>query len=275
MRRIFWSIGLSLLAHACLIGTSCLLFPGAPIRPKTQEFDVTLCTSEEFPALTLMRDDPIPKIIAKTVEPETPKKTPEVESNPISRVTYETPNPAPRRTESPRPGVSPFHGPATRSGLSVVYVLDASGSMGQEGKLALAIEMLKASLLQLGPDVLFQIVVFDSRARILRIGGRLEKIHASAAHIAEAEALLDREQGEGSSRHIEGLDAAMRLHPDILFLISDTGEIPSGDLKKFSQWKRDNLKMHTILISQPSVSRPDELAALSQIHIVAPPKINP
>jgi hypothetical protein len=176
-------------------------------------------------------------------------------------------------------GTAPLHGKLTKSGSSIVYVLDRSGSMGRDRKLAHAVAMLKSSLKLLGPDVRFQIVTYDSQAIASRIAGSLDLISANPVSIAEAERQLDELVGEGSSRHFEGLRLGLSFHPDLLILITDADELSPKDAKALQKWNENKTtNIHVILLDETRVKQSSSLAELvgpRNIHLVAMPGQTP
>ncbi len=149
---------------------------------------------------------------------------------------------------SKKPPAVPLHGKLTTAGFSIVYVLDRSGSMGQGKKLVHAVNILKESLHQLGPQVSFQIVTYDKQATVSRLHNKLELAPAEPATIAEAGRLLDGLVAEGSSRHVEGLRAALSLHPNVVILLSDAGDLTAQDVKQIRQWNYSRAAIHAVLI---------------------------
>lgn len=172
-----------------------------------------------------------------------------------------------------KPGVVPLHGKMTSAGASIVYVLDQSGSMARDGKLKHAIATLKASLRQLGPDVRFQIVVYDSKPTILRIDGRRELAAASDVNRAEVDALLAEIIGEGSSRHCDGLIAGLGLHPDVLFLLTDADELSPAEVARCKRWNRKGTAIHAAIFGKPKTEHVSlrELTGPDRLHHVEPP----
>jgi hypothetical protein len=169
-------------------------------------------------------------------------------------------------------GVLHLHGRLTRAGASIVYVLDQSGSMARDGKLKQALAMLKASLAQLGPDVRFQIVVYDSKPAILRIGGSRELVGASEANLAQADALLSEIIGEGSSRHCDGLIAGLGLHPEVLILLTDADELSTSEVNRCKLWNRKATAIHAFIFgeSEGIESSLRELTGPERLHHVEP-----
>lgn len=168
-------------------------------------------------------------------------------------------------------GIAPLHSKITRPGMSIVYVLDQSGSMAREGKLRRAIAMLRASLRQLGPDVRFQIVAYDSKPAVFRIGGTSDLVSANMENIAKAEAILEQVVGEGSSRHCDGLMTGIGLHPDVLILLTDADELMPHEVKRLKDWNRKGTSIHAVLFgtrSDDGESSLRQLAGANRVHSI-------
>ncbi|MCE9530833.1 MAG: VWA domain-containing protein [Planctomycetes bacterium] len=276
-KRLAVAIAVSLFFHGVL-ASAYFLIPPDPPRRVVRLVDVSAPPGNFKPLALALEDLPPPAvpIVSKKMEPITPsvepKLLPKLDGPPAHEAIATNPNPIKAAGATGSGAIIPLHGKLTRAGLTIVYVLDCSGSMAQAQKLGHAINLLKTSLKQLGPDTRFQIVVFDSIATPLRLSGNLEPVHPNSTTIAEATKLLNSLRGEGSSRHIEGLIAGSRLRPDIMILLTDTDEIPSKDLKRFQQVKGKNVALHTIVIgSDAAPSTPSELASVSQVHRIALP----
>jgi hypothetical protein len=146
--------------------------------------------------------------------------------------------------------------------------------MGQAKKLTHAVGLLKSSLRQLGPGVRFQIVTYDSQAVVARLAGAVDLVLASASTIAQAETILDDLSGEGSSRHAEGLKAGLGLHPDLLILLSDAGDLSAADVKHIKQWNQKGTVIHAVLLGPAegtNVALLSELTGPGRVHFVALP----
>src|SRR5262249_22730989 len=107
------------------------------------------------------------------------------------------------------PLARPMHGAMT-AGQSVVYVLDCSRSLGELGNLAAAGAALIATLRRHPEGVRFQVVVYNSTARVALPGGL---VPATAANLAAAEAKLVTVEPSGRSNHAEAVRIAAGLRP--------------------------------------------------------------
>jgi hypothetical protein len=282
-RRTWLALGASLGAHVLLVLLAAQicrwLREDAPVAEGF--VDRRIEGPDRYPPLAITFDDspaPTPKQAAAPAPPVKPPEPPAPAKDDTPPAANTNTNPA---TSGPNEnggtnagtpaGPVPLHGKITRAGLSIVYVLDRSGSMGRDRKLALAIRVLKASLRQLGPDVLFQIVTYDSRARAMRLGRGLDPAPATSANIATAEGQLDDLAGEGSSRHVEGLRAGLELRPDVLILLTDADELAAQDVKQVKKWNARGTAIHAVLLGAAGGESLRELAGPERVHHIPVP----
>jgi von Willebrand factor type A domain len=263
-RRQFWrAVGISLACHALAAGVFFLTLPaGRSARvAAVPALDLKIPAPENFVPISFQFDAgaPAPRTEAsiapaKPVAEPPPKPDDPKNDGPLQNVTpaaYQTTSPvapSPTVESGGPPSVGPLHGKIVDPSASIVYVLDRSGSMAQEKKLSHAVALLKASLTQLGPGIRFQIVTYDSLALPFRLAGNLSLAPASAKNIADAGKLLDGLVAEGSSRHVEGLQAGLALQPDFLILLTDAGDLSSTDVKRIKQWNLKGTSIHAFLI---------------------------
>jgi hypothetical protein len=139
------------------------------------------------------------------------------------------------RKEAGGLGSSPIHG-ALPAGQTIVYVLDASGSMGEWGKFDVARRSLLATLGVQPDSVKFQIVVYSGMAEFpVRIRGRMP-VPATAANVQRAAAALQAlGSPAGQSNHLAALRAALELEPDIILILTDAADWPSASLRAASR----------------------------------------
>ena len=110
-----------------------------------------------------------------------------------------------------------------------MYLLDASGSMGEWGKFDAARAALIATLRLQPPTVRFQIVIYAGTARSPLRGGAGEALPATAANIDRAiEALQTLEPPTGRSNHLEGLRVALFFRPDVALFLTDGDDLPAA-----------------------------------------------
>lgn len=112
-------------------------------------------------------------------------------------------------------------------GSKFVYVLDRSGSMGGgSGKaLAAAKGQLLASLDKLDTVHQFQIVFYNERPRVFNPTGQPGRLaFGTDQNRAEVRRFIDTIAPDGGTAHEDALVLAIRLHPDIIFLLTDADD---------------------------------------------------
>jgi hypothetical protein len=126
---------------------------------------------------------------------------------------------------------TPVHG-ALDSKQSIVYVLDASGSMGEWGKFDAARAALIATLKLQPAGVRFQVVVYHGTAStpLRSPPGECRPVNATniAAMIAALDALA---APAGRSDHVAGIRAALAFHPDLVVLFTDADDLPASPIR--------------------------------------------
>jgi hypothetical protein len=281
-RRAWLAFGVSLAGHAALVVTflqTRALFLEAPARAKLH-VDRRIDGPEGYSPVILRLDEPPPSPAPSKehhlpIVPNSPIRASAADKQEVARTGGNAANGGPTSTQNDNAidgathGVAPLHGKMTTAGASIVYVLDRSGSMGRDRKLARAVALVKASLQQLGVEVRFQIVTYDSQATIARIDGSLEPVVANPANIAAANRQLDDLVGEGSSRHFEGLRAGLGLHPDVLILITDADELSPNEVQVLGKWNAKRTRIHAVLLGEARSDGPSslrELAGPGRVH---------
>lgn len=237
-RRVLVPTGVSLAVHAALI----LLLGAVTWRVFQRP------VADEAAMVELRLESPAPAV-EPAAEPKGPSKSgrapapathdvprpapppPPMTFGTVPRVLAPAPAPAmerPARIERPlAAGLASFAGVRADQVRDIVYVVDASGSMASS--LPFVVQELKASIGRLGAAQRFSIVVFrDAEAinpdlesvEVLRVSGRVGLFEASPVHRAAASAWLDEIRPAGRSDPLAGLEAALALEPDAVFLLA-------------------------------------------------------
>lgn len=150
-------------------------------------------------------------------------------------------------------------------GQRLVFLLDASASMGQRGAWTAAARELLHSVRRLGPKARFQIVVYNSTPQTLLPGSAwLGSTEPTLERIAHALATLPI---EGRTDHLPALRYALALGPDVMFFLTDADDLSSEHLRQVQLLNRAQVVIHTIELStanrhQPAM--PLQLLARSQ-----------
>lgn len=109
-------------------------------------------------------------------------------------------------------------------GNRFVYVFDRSASMAEpDGRpLAAAKEELLASLADLGESQQFHLVFYNERPTVFApAAGRGRPIFASDENRADARRFVEGIAAVGGTRHYEAIAAALKLSPDVVFVLTD------------------------------------------------------
>jgi len=112
-------------------------------------------------------------------------------------------------------------------GRRVVYVLDRSASMGSgdASPLAAAKRELLRSLAALSELQQFHLVFYNHRPRLFSpTGGPGRLVFATEENRRGAESFVESIRSDGGTDHAEAIRAAMRLGPDLVFMVTDGDE---------------------------------------------------
>lgn len=126
-----------------------------------------------------------------------------------------------KKSSGPATSLAPFGGTAA-VGNSFVFLLDRSRSMGSEGLGALpaAETELKNQLKTLGPEHKFQVIAYNHKASYV---GSRTLLAANATNVGKLPEFFTTMAAIGKTEHEMALLAAIRLKPDVIFLLTDGG----------------------------------------------------
>lgn len=137
-------------------------------------------------------------------------------------------------------------------GSKFVYVLDRSGSMGEHKNLALrkAKEELLASLGDLNDRQQFYIIFYNHEPKLFDPGAaKNQLVFATESNKQRARQFIENISADGGTDHVAALSIAVRLHPDVIFLLTD-GEAeddPSpDDLKRLERLNSGEASINVI-----------------------------
>jgi hypothetical protein len=154
-------------------------------------------------------------------------------------------------------GVPAIHG-ALAPGKTVVYVLDASGSMGAAGKFDVARTALISTLRQQPVSVKFQVIVYAGTASPL-LTSDPSGLAATEANVrAVAEKLLALEP-RGKSNHLVAIRAALDFRPDVILLLTDADELSEKAIKPVLASASRPVVVCVGHVTEGGVQRPREL----------------
>jgi len=124
-------------------------------------------------------------------------------------------------------------------GHKFVYVLDRSSSMGGSGQKALRAvkaELVK-SLKNLDTVHQFQIIFYNEKPVIFNPSGTPGRLaFANRANKDRAVRFVESITADGNTSHVDALKLAIRLHPDVIFFLTD------GDDPKLSRRELDQIQ---------------------------------
>jgi hypothetical protein len=116
---------------------------------------------------------------------------------------------------------------------SFAYVIDCSGSMASWKALEVAKRELLVSLNQLPPDALFGIIFYNLRAfDPLDPQGNPHLLAATTAHKDLVRRQLARVAPDGGTDHMLALRAALTLHTEVIFFLTDADLMSNSDVSE-------------------------------------------
>jgi hypothetical protein len=122
-------------------------------------------------------------------------------------------------------------------GSKFVYVLDRSGST--EGKvLAAAKAAILASIETIDDVHQFQLVVYNERPKVFNPAGPNGQLaFGTENNRAEVKRFLATISADGGTDHSAALSTAVRMHPDVIFLLSDGDDpkLTAHDLERIDR----------------------------------------
>lgn len=130
-------------------------------------------------------------------------------------------------------------------GQTILYVIDASSSMGPNGGLEAASRELLTSIRRLGPQVRFQVMAFNSHANFLVPA--LPNWLAPSADVIDRVglALLDL-QAEGRTDYRLALQKALSMRPDVLYFLTDANDLPPRLVEEITRLNAGRSAIHVI-----------------------------
>jgi hypothetical protein len=132
-------------------------------------------------------------------------------------------------------GIGPgteFFGAREHAG-SFAYVIDCSGSMAVHKSLDIAKLELLASLSHLPPDTQFGVVFYNLNSTMFSDAhGKQGMMAATAANKARVRTLLSNIVPDGGTNHMTALRAALSLHPEVIFFLTDADLMTNKDVQE-------------------------------------------
>lgn len=137
-------------------------------------------------------------------------------------------------------GTAPFFG-IWDVGWKFVYVIDCSGSMFSYNAIQAAKNELLTSLASLKRSQQFQIVFYNLDQKWMTTPGKtdFQYFPASESNRRLAAQFVAEVQPTGGTQHLPALELALRIHPDVIFFLTDAGE-PAMKPAEMEQIRRLN-----------------------------------
>ena len=221
-----------LVAAALLVTWSVIQQPDrAPPRPIVADFRAhAFLPVDELPETTLQSPDERPPEIVAPPAPVDPPAPVEFDLNTaidLSPIVFSRSSSADRQSIQSE---ASFAGTKMTNARSIVYVIDASGSMTTW--LPLVLEALSQSLNRLDQAQRYAVLFFQS-GRAIRVPpeNRLQRV--SPRSIRETLAWTQRGVNlipGGNSDPLAAMEAALLLEPDVIFLLSEGLDGPGGSV---------------------------------------------
>jgi hypothetical protein len=132
-------------------------------------------------------------------------------------------------------------------GRSFVFVIDRSSSMSSRslGAIQLAAKELAAKLVKLRPEQTVQVVAYNEKA--LYLTGR-ELIPATDENKRNLITFVTSLSATGQTAHTRGVSSALRLKPEVIFLLTDGGDplLSPGDLLAIRDENAGRTEIHCV-----------------------------
>jgi von Willebrand factor type A domain len=259
---------LALAAHGLLlVALFCIPYKNDPSRTMAVDgvrLDSEMLTLDDRPSRRVRPADPVeqfvPVVLSTPAYPTTAREN--VTAPTVARGQTTAPNTA-------SPGVGPNDGPESGTGeagpgrrffpeagtgRSVVFVIDRSLSMGMYGALATARAAVLNALAQLPSGVRFQIVLYNRKADLLYLRGATTLTLLDEEVRRDVERALADLDAVGSTDHVEALRVGLRLRPDVLYLVTDAGDLRAAEADAVArlntQLTQGRTCIHTIELSR-------------------------
>ena len=139
---------------------------------------------------------------------------------------------------------------AEDQGSKVIFVIDASGSMTSKNSMQVAKAALVSSLQALDAHQQFLIIFYDDKPTVLH----LRDVHkpqlyaATEIHKTLAKQKIAGIQPGTGTQHVPALEMALKLHPDVIFFLTDAQEPPiyEGELVSLKNLNNKKTRIHSI-----------------------------
>jgi hypothetical protein len=153
-------------------------------------------------------------------------------------------------------------------GQKFVYVFDRSASMGDGGNGVLnsAKAELLASIDQLGPTQMFQIVFYNEKPTIFPLGGSHGKlVFGTDINKRAAKNFVGGIVADGGTNHLAAIEVALRLDADVIYFLTDADQpgLSPGQMLRIRD-RNDHAVLHCIEFGIGAKSSTNFLQTLAQ-----------
>jgi hypothetical protein len=142
-------------------------------------------------------------------------------------------------------------------GKDIVYVIDRSGSMGQNGSLEAAKKELLASLEKLPFSARFQIIVYNRTPLPLSINGNSGLVPVTRENKMAVARRLKELFAEGGTEHRAAIAMALRSQPDAIFLLTDGAELKPEQIRSLTALNGGRSTIHAVELRTSAQARAD------------------
>jgi len=167
-------------------------------------------------------------------------------------------------------GSTPFFG-IVDVGSRFVYLIDCSGSMYSHNAMGAAKNELLKSLRTLNRFQQCQIRFYNTDQRWLKAPGKVDFRFFSAdeKNLRLASEFIQEIEPDGGTQHVTAIQLALRLHPDVLFFLTDGGKpgLSPSDLVELKRINERHSRIHCVQFS--SQDDPDAAAATDFLRKLA------
>ncbi len=140
------------------------------------------------------------------------------------------------------------------TGSRFVYVVDRSGSMNNSGLMQAAKAELEASLNSLTEHQQFQLIFYNDEPLIFNpTGAAPTMMPATKDNIRLALDFIRQTPASGGTVHIAALEPALRLNPDVIFLLTDADDkLSDADYTKLTRLNKANTSINVLVFGPTS-----------------------
>lgn len=149
-------------------------------------------------------------------------------------------------------------------GRRFLYVIDRSFSMTTNDAWRAAVTELVTSLGKLTPGMEFQVVFYSDDPFVLDLPGRDERmVSVNEKNLAAARDEIREMKPQGGTNHKKALQRALKLRPDIIFLLTDAEDIDNAVIRELTRENQKRggpkAKIHVILFHHETGRAPNDM----------------